>query len=59
MKKQSSNLRFYNLVDVVFFSGLTVRYEAGSQIDVHFSFLWQYIALPNMLLQAKAETFIQ
>ena len=59
MKKQGSNMRFYKLLDAII-SGLTVRYEAGSQINVHFSFLLHcIITLTDELLQTKAESFIQ
>ena len=57
MKKQVSNEWVLQSLRCRYF--WTNRYEAGSQFNNHFSFQWQYIALADDILQAKAESLIQ
>ena len=49
---------FYVILDSVI-ADLTTRYTAANQINDLFSFWWQYRDLPDEILQAKAEKFIQ
>ena len=49
---------FYVILDS-FIADLTTRYTAANQINDLFPFLLQYRDLPDEILQAKAEIFIQ
>ena len=59
MRKLALNALFFNVILDFVIADLTTRYTAANQINNLCSLLWQYRDLPDEILQAKAEKFIQ
>lgn len=59
MRKLALNALFFNVILDFVIADLTTRYTAANHINDLCSLLWQYRDLPDEILQAKAEKFIQ